>query len=392
MWEPLIQGCVAKNCHPLGCQRAVAAQIAYVQQQPRFAGPKRVLILGASSGFGLAARIVLAVGGGAETLGLSFERAPSAQGFGSAGWYNQHHFQQWAEAHGVPATSLLGDAFAPAMQQQVVSWIQQQWGQVDLLIYSLASGVRIMAGGERYRSVLKSIGNPVTGWGLDLGAEQLIQQEMPAATAGEIVATERVMGGDDWQQWVLQLAEAGCLAPGFRTLAFSYEGPAITHSWYRDGTLGLAKQHLQRSAEMLRSGLGEQGDARVVLCKALVTKASLFIPFLPVYLMVLMKVMKAQGLHEGCIEQMSRLFVQQLYGEQAVKVDNQGRWRLDERELDPEVQTELLNRLGSLNGDNFREIGDYAGLRQEFLRLNGFDWPEIDYSAPLSLELTGVKA
>ena len=386
MWEPQIQGCVAKNCHPLGCQRAVEAQIAYVQQQPQFDGPKRVLILGASSGFGLAARIVLAVGGGSQTLGLSFERPPSEQGSGSAGWYNQHHFQQWAEANGVAATSMLGDAFSPVVQQQVVSWIQQQWGAVDLLIYSLASGVRVMADGQRYYSVLKSIGNSVTGWGLDLGGEQLMVQEMPAATASEIAATERVMGGEDWQQWVMQLADAGCLAPGFRTLAFSYEGPAITHSWYRDGTLGRAKRHLQQSADTLRSGLGSlQGDARVVLCKALVTKASLFIPFLPVYLMVLMKVMKAQGVHEGCIEQMSRLFAQQLYGEQPLRVDSQGRWRLDERELAADVQAELLNRLGSLNSENFRDIGDYAGLRQEFLRLNGFDWPDIDYSAPLSL-------
>ena len=377
MSEPLIQGCVARNCHPAGCQRAVEAQIAYVRQQPRFAAPKRVLILGASSGFGLAARISLAFGGGAETLGVAFERAPSETHPGSAGWHNQQAVTRLANAAGFAAESRFGDAFAPGLQQEVIDWIRAQLGQIDLLVYSLATGVRIMADGQRYQSVLKSMGHPIQGWGLDLGQQQLIRQEKPVASAEEVLATERVMGGEDWQNWVQQLHQAGCLAPGFRTLSFSYEGPALTHAWYRDGTLGHAKQHLQQTAAHLRPLLSSVGgDARAVICKALVTKASLVIPFLPVYLMFLMKVMKAKGLHEGCIEQMSRLFADQLYGTQGVRADSQGRWRLDERELRPDVQQEVLALRGVLSADNFRELGDFSGLQQEFLRLNGFAWPE----------------
>ena len=377
MSEPLIQGCVARNCHPAGCQRAVEAQIAYVRQQPRFAAPKRVLILGASSGFGLAARISLAFGGGAETLGVAFERAPSEAHPGSAGWHNQLAVTRLANAAGFAAESRFGDAFAPELQQEIIEWIRAQWGQIDLLVYSLATGVRIMADGQRYQSVLKSMGHPIQGWGLDLGQQQLIRQEMPVASAKEVLATERVMGGEDWQNWVLQLQQAGCLAPGFRTLSFSYEGPALTHAWYRDGTLGHAKQHLQQTAAHLRPLLSSVGgDARAVICKALVTKASLVIPFLPVYLMFLMKVMKAKGLHEGCIEQMSRLFANQLYGDQGVRVDSQGRWRLDERELRPDVQQEVLALLAVLSADNFRELGDFSGLQRDFLQLNGFAWPE----------------
>ena len=181
----------------------------------------------------------------------------------------------------------------------MIDWIRAQWGQIDLLVYSLATGVRIMADGQRYQSVLKSMGHPIQGWGLDLGQQQLIRQEMPVASAEEVLATERVMGGEYWQNWVQQLHQAGCLAPGFRTLSFSYEGPALTHAWYRDGTLGHAKQHLQQTAPHLRPLLTSvDGDARAVICKALVTKASLVIPFLPVYLMLLMKVMKTKGLHE----------------------------------------------------------------------------------------------
>ncbi len=377
MPEPLIQGCVAKNCHPAGCQRAVEAQIAYVRQQPRFEGPKRVLILGASSGFGLAARISLAFGGGAETLGVAFERPPADLHTGSAGWHNQMAVTRLANAAGFAAESRFGDAFSPALQQEIIDWIRGRWGQIDLLVYSLATGVRVMADGQRYQSVLKSIGHPIQGWGLDLGQQRLIRQEMPAATAEEVLATERVMGGEDWQNWVQQLQQAACLAPGFRTISFSYEGPALTHAWYRDGTLGHAKQHLQQTAARLRpllSPLG--GDARAVICKALVTKASLVIPFLPVYLMFLMKVMKAKGLHEGCIEQMSRLFADQLYGTQGVRADSQGRWRLDERELRPDVQQEVLALLAVLSADNFRELSDFTGLQQEFLQLNGFAWPE----------------
>ena len=375
--HPQIQGCVARNCHPMGCRAAVLQQIEQVRAAGPFNGPKRVLVLGASSGFGLASRIALTFGAGADTLGVSFERGPSDKGLGSAGWYNNIWFRQAAEQAGRIAVNLIGDAFSDTMRQQAIDVIRQRLGQVDLVVYSLASGVRVMPDGTQVRSVLKTTGQPLQGWGLDLEHDALVQQSLVPATPEEIRDTVTVMGGEDWQRWMQALQQADCLAPGARTVAYSYIGPESTYPLYRDGTIGYAKEHLHATAETINLQLaGIGGHAWVSVCKALVTKASLVIPFLPVYLMFLMKVMKAKGLHEGCIEQMSRLFADQLYGTQGVRADSQGRWRLDERELRPDVQQEVLALLAVLSADNFRELSDFTGLQQEFLQLNGFAWPE----------------
>ncbi|MGY4107602.1 enoyl-ACP reductase FabV [Aeromonas encheleia] len=383
--QPQIQGCVARNCHPIGCRAAVAQQIASVKAAGPFSGPKRVLVLGASSGFGLASRIALAFGAGADTIGVSFERGPSDKGIGSAGWYNNIWFRQAAEQEGRIAVNLIGDAFSDAMRQQTIASIRQQLGQVDLVVYSLASGIRLLADGTQVRSVLKTTGQPFSGWGLDLEHDSLVQQSLAPATPEEIRDTVTVMGGEDWQLWLQALQQADCLAPGVQTVAYSYIGPESTYPLYRDGTIGYAKEHLHATAETINlqlTALG--GHAWVSVCKALVTKASAYIPVLPVYLGLLMGVMKERGVHEGCIEQMQRLFASKMYGPRGVVADGNRLIRMDDHELDPAIQVAVSALWSKVTPDNFHTLGDFAGLRRDFMQLNGFELAEVDYGAPVN--------
>ncbi|MBL0486910.1 enoyl-ACP reductase FabV [Aeromonas caviae] len=384
--HPQIQGCVARNCHPMGCRAAVLQQIEQVRAAGPFNGPKRVLVLGASSGFGLASRIALTFGAGADTLGVSFERGPSDKGLGSAGWYNNIWFRQAAEQAGRIAVNLIGDAFSDTMRQQAIDVICQQLGQVDLVVYSLASGVRVMPDGTQVRSVLKTTGQPLQGWGLDLEHDALVQHSLVPATPEEIRDTVTVMGGEDWQRWMQALQQADCLAPGARTVAYSYIGPESTYPLYRDGTIGYAKEHLHATAETINLQLaGIGGHAWVSVCKALVTKASVFIPVLPVYLGLLMGVMKERGVHEGCIEQMQRLFADKMYGPRGVVADGNRLIRMDDHELEPAVQAAVSALWPKVTPENFRALGDFAGLRQEFMQLNGFELPGVDYGAPVNV-------
>ncbi|MFQ2525128.1 enoyl-ACP reductase FabV [Aeromonas caviae] len=384
--HPQIQGCVARNCHPMGCRAAVLQQIEQVRAAGPFNGPKRVLVLGASSGFGLASRIALTFGAGADTLGVSFERGPSDKGLGSAGWYNNIWFRQAAEQAGRIAVNLIGDAFSDTMRQQAIDVICQQLGQVDLVVYSLASGVRVMPDGTQVRSVLKTTGQPLQGWGLDLEHDALVQHSLVPATPEEIRDTVTVMGGEDWQRWMQALQQADCLAPGARTVAYSYIGPESTYPLYRDGTIGYAKEHLHATAETINLQLaGIGGHAWVSVCKALVTKASVFIPVLPVYLGLLMGVMKERGVHEGCIEQMQRLFADKMYGPRGVVADGNRLIRMDDHELEPAVQAAVSALWPKVTPENFRTLGDFAGLRQEFMQLNGFELPGVDYGAPVNV-------
>lgn len=384
--HPQIQGCVARNCHPMGCRAAVLQQIEQVRAAGPFNGPKRVLVLGASSGFGLASRIALTFGAGADTLGVSFERGPSDKGLGSAGWYNNIWFRQAAEQAGRIAVNLIGDAFSDTMRQQAIDVIRQRLGQVDLVVYSLASGVRVMPDGTQVRSVLKTTGQPLQGWGLDLEHDALVQQSLVPATPEEIRDTVTVMGGEDWQRWMQALQQADCLAPGARTVAYSYIGPESTYPLYRDGTIGYAKEHLHATAETINLQLaGIGGHAWVSVCKALVTKASVFIPVLPVYLGLLMGVMKERGVYEGCIEQMQRLFADKMYGPRGVVADGNRLIRMDDHELEPAVQAAVSALWPKVTPENFRTLGDFAGLRQEFMQLNGFELPGVDYGAPVNV-------
>lgn len=388
--EPLIQGMVARSAHPYGCQQAVLQQIHYVKSAPSISqGPKRVLILGASSGFGLAARIALTFGGAdADTIGVSLERGPSNKGVGSAGFYNNHFFKQYAEQAGRVAININGDVFSKNIRDQVVEAIETYFeGEVDLVIYSIASGMRRKGDSEEFwHSVIKPIGDCVTGATVSLENDQWLDTTLPPASEQEIADTLKVMGGEDWENWIDTLINYDSLAQGCKTIAFSYVGSELTHPIYLDGTLGRAKVDLHQTSHALNLKLANyDGNAYAAVCKALVTKASVFIPAFTPYMLALYRVMKQKGTHEGCIEQMQRLFSDKLYTGKPVPVDSERLVRVDEWELTPDTQAQVQDLVHQMNASNFTELGDYQGFKQEFLRLNGFGFAEIDYQQDVDL-------
>ncbi|ELI1838223.1 trans-2-enoyl-CoA reductase family protein [Vibrio fluvialis] len=389
--EPVIQGVVARTAHPLGCEQAVLQQIEYVKSaKPITQGPKRVLILGASSGFGLAARIALTFGGAkADTIGVSFERGPSDKGVGSAGYFNNLAFKKLADREGRIAININGDVFSKQVREQVIEAIETYFeGEVDLVIYSIASGMRRKPGSEDFwRSAIKPIGEPVSGAAILLENDKWVDATLEPANEEEIDSTLRVMGGEDWEDWIDTLINTESVAQGCKTIAFSYVGPEITHPIYLDGTLGRAKIDLHQTSHSLNLKLANfDGGAYATVCKALVTKASVFIPGLSPYLLALYRVMKEKGTHEGCIEQMHRLFSDKLYGKTPVPVDGERLVRMDDWELNPDTQERVRQLLSDMNGDNFKQVGDYAGFKAEFLHLNGFDFDNVDYDADIDLE------
>ncbi|MBY7996909.1 trans-2-enoyl-CoA reductase family protein [Vibrio fluvialis] len=389
--EPVIQGVVARTAHPLGCEQAVLQQIEYVKSaKPITQGPKRVLILGASSGFGLAARIALTFGGAkADTIGVSFERGPSDKGVGSAGYFNNLAFKKQADREGRIAININGDVFSKQVREQVIEAIETYFeGEVDLVIYSIASGMRRKPGSEDFwRSAIKPIGEPVSGAAILLENDKWVDATLEPANEEEIDSTLRVMGGEDWEDWIDTLINTESVAQGCKTIAFSYVGPEITHPIYLDGTLGRAKIDLHQTSHSLNLKLANfDGGAYATVCKALVTKASVFIPGLSPYLLALYRVMKEKGTHEGCIEQMYRLFSDKLYGKTPVPVDGERLVRMDDWELNPDTQERVRQLLSDMNGDNFKQVGDYAGFKAEFLRLNGFGFDNVDYDADIDLE------
>ncbi|MGF1825295.1 trans-2-enoyl-CoA reductase family protein [Vibrio splendidus] len=389
--EPIIKGVVAKSAHPLGCQEAVKQQIKFVKSAPQIKdGPKRVLIIGASSGFGLAARIAVTFGGAkADTIGVSFERGPNEKSLGSAGWYNNIYFKKEAEREQRTAINIVGDAFSQETRTQVVEAIETYFeGEVDLIIYSLAAGVRPKPNSdELWRSAIKPIGESVTGATISLEHDNWVTNTLAAATEEEAESTLKVMGGEDWEQWIDELINAESIAPGCKTIAFSYVGPEVTHPIYLDGTLGRAKIDLHQTSHALNLELANfGGNAYATVCKALVTKASVFIPGLSPYLLALYKVMKEKETHEGCIQQMQRLFNSKLYGQSKVPLDGERLIRMDEWELDPETQAHVTELLEAMDENNFQAIGDYRGFKEEFLQLNGFAQPSVDYKEKLNTD------
>ncbi|ARP40380.1 enoyl-ACP reductase FabV [Vibrio syngnathi] len=389
--EPIIKGVVAKSAHPLGCQEAVKQQIKFVKSAPQIKdGPKRVLIIGASSGFGLAARIALTFGGAkADTISVSFERGPNEKSLGSAGWYNNIYFKKEAEREQRTAINIVGDAFSQETRSQVVEAIETYFeGEVDLIIYSLAAGVRPKPNTEEFwRSAIKPIGESVTGATISLEHDNWVTNTLDAATDEEAESTLKVMGGGDWEQWIDELINAESIAPGCKTIAFSYVGPEVTHPIYLDGTLGRAKIDLHQTSHALNLELANfGGNAYAIVCKALVTKASVFIPGLSPYLLALYKVMKEKETHEGCIQQMQRLFSSKLYGQTKVPLDGERLIRMDEWELDPETQAHVTELLEAMDENNFQSIGDYQGFKEEFLQLNGFAQPSVDYKEKLNTD------
>ncbi len=390
--EPIIQGVVARTAHPFGCKQAVLEQIHYVKSaKPISHGPKRVLILGASSGFGLAARIALTFGGAdADTIGVSFERGPSEKSVGSAGFYNNIFFKQQAEQAGRIAVNINGDVFSNEIKEQVIEAIETYFeGEVDLVIYSIASGMRRKPQSDEFwHSVIKPIGEPVSGATVLLENDTWIDTTLPPATEEEIDHTLKVMGGEDWENWIDTLINNDSLAQGCKTIAFSYVGPEMTHPIYLDGTLGRAKIDLHQTSHALNLKLANfDGNAYATVCKALVTKASVFIPAFTPYILALYRVMKEKGTHEECIEQMQRLFSDKLYARTPVPVDSERLLRMDDWELNPDTQTRVQEIVEQMNASNFAELGDYQGFKQAFLRLNGFGIEGIDYQADVDLSL-----
>ncbi|MEL0313456.1 MAG: enoyl-ACP reductase FabV [Halieaceae bacterium] len=381
--KPRVRGFLCTTTHPEGCRENVRRQIAHVQSGgPLSNGPKRVLVLGASTGYGLASRITAAFGCGAATIGVFFEKEGSERKPGTAGWYNAAAFHEQAEVAGLYAKSFNGDAFSDDMKTQVIDLIKADLGQIDLVVYSLAAPRRTHPKtGVVHSSTLKPIGSDTTQKGVNTDKEEIQEYHLEAATQEEIDNTVAVMGGEDWQMWIEALDEAGVLAEGAKTTAYTYIGEKITWDIYWHGTIGAAKQDLDKRVVDIRTLLaGQGGDARVSVLKAVVTQASAAIPAMPIYLAILFKVMKARGVHEGCIEQVNRLFRESLYGD-ARGVDEEGRLRADNLELDPEVQAEVATIWEQIDTDNLKDLSDFDGYRREFLQLFGFEVDGVDYDA-----------
>lgn len=377
MVTPKVRNNMCMNVDPTGLTKPLVEQIEFVKQSMADAtgGPKRVLVLGGSGGYGLASRIAATFGYGADTIGISFEREPSERRDGTPGWYNNEIFDKLATEAGHKAISLNADAFANATREQVAELIRTEFGQVDLVVYSLASPVRPdPETGELYRSTIKPITEPYEAVSVDVMTGDMKPINIPVATEEEVSSTIKVMGGEDWALWTDYLLEQGLLAQGATTVAYSYIGPEITRLIYRSGALGKAKEHLEGTAASLSEKLASLGGrAYVSVNKALVTRASAVIPTMPVYIAALYKVMKAKGVHEGCIEQIVRLFTDRLYGSADVLVDETGRIRLDDWEMRPDVQADvdaIMDKMG--NTANIEGVTDLVGYRREFLELHGF--------------------
>ena len=381
--KPRVRGFMCITTHPTGCDRNVKNQIDYVKANGTIAnGPKKVLVIGSSTGYGLASRITAAFGSGAATLGLFFEKEGTEKKPGTAGWYNSAAFHKYAEAEGLYAKSINGDAFSDEIKQKAIETIKADLGQVDLVVYSLASPRRQHPiTGDIHMSTLKPIGKDIVQTGVDTDKGVLKQFQIEAASQEEIDNTVAVMGGEDWQMWIDALDAAGVLADGCKTTAYTYLGEKVTHDIYWDGTIGQAKKDLDKKVLTIRKKLAAHGgDARVSVLKAVVTQASSAIPVMPLYLGLLFKVMKADGSHEGCIEQIDLLFRESLYGD-SPRVDDDGRLRADYKELRPEIQQQVVDLWAHINDDNLDELSDMQGYKDEFLKLFGFGLEGVDYEA-----------
>jgi enoyl-[acyl-carrier protein] reductase/trans-2-enoyl-CoA reductase (NAD+) len=378
-----MRGFICLTAHPAGCEQNVKNQIAYVQSKGTIDGPKRVLVIGASTGFGLASRITSAFGSNAATLGVFFEKAPSEGKTASPGWYNSAAFEKEATKAGLYAKSINGDAFSNEVKQQAIDVIKADMGQIDLVIYSLASPVRMHPStGVLHRSTLKPIGGTFTNKTVDFHTGNVTQVSIEPANQEDIDNTVVVMGGEDWAMWMDALKGANVLAEGATTVAYSYIGPEVTEAVYRKGTIGRAKDHLEATAFEITKDLASlNGKAYVSVNKALVTQASSAIPVIPLYISVLYKIMKAEGIHEGCIEQIQRLFQNRLYSGQAVPTDDQGRIRIDDWEMREDVQARVAALWKESTTESLPEIGDLAGYKQDFLNLFGFGFEGVDYLA-----------
>ena len=389
-----MRGFICLTSHPKGCEQNVLNQIEYVKSKGKIEGPKKVLVIGASTGFGLSSRITSAFGSDAATIGVFFEKAPQPGKPGSPGYYNSFAFQTQAEKAGLYAKSINGDAFSNEIKEKTIELIKADLGQVDLVIYSLASPVRTHPEtGVLHRSALKPIGGTFTNKTVDFHTGIVTEISIDPANEEDIENTVAVMGGEDWEMWIDALLKADALSENAKTIAYSYIGPSLTEAVYRKGTIGRAKDHLEATAFKITDKLkSKNGTAYVSVNKALVTQASSAIPVIPLYISLLYKTMKEKGIHEGCIEQIQRLFSERVYTGKPIPTDENGRIRIDDWEMREDVQSEVAELWKKATTESLPEIGDLKGYKSDFLNLFGFGFEGVDYLVDVNenIEIEGL--
>lgn len=381
--EPKVKGFICTTAHPAGCEESVRRQIAYCKEKGQVDGPKKVLVIGASTGYGLGSRIAVTYAYGADTIGVSFEKEAKGKRTATAGWYNTKAFEKFATEDGYYAKSFNGDGFSREMKEQVIDTIRKDWGKADMVVYSMAAPRRTLSDGTMVSSVLKTVGKELTNKTIDLKTNEIKDVTVPVANEEEIANTIKVMGGEDWADWIHALAEADVLADNASTIAYSYIGPVVTHAIYKDGSIGQAKKHLYDTSLKLTEEFADRGlKAYVSVNKALVTQSSAAIPIVPLYISLLYKIMKKEGLHEGCIEQMYRLFADKFVNKE---VDEEGYFRLDDWELQDTVQEKIAAVWDQVTTENIRELGDIDGYWEDFYQMFGFHYDNVDYSADVEI-------
>jgi enoyl-[acyl-carrier protein] reductase / trans-2-enoyl-CoA reductase (NAD+) len=393
--EPRMRGFICLTAHPEGCAKNVQNQIEYIKSKGKINGAKKVLVIGASTGFGLASRITSAFGSDAATIGVFFEKPPMEGKTASPGWYNSAAFENEAKKAGLYAKSINGDAFSDEIKQQTIDLIKRDLGQIDLVIYSLASPVRTHPKtGVTHRSVLKPIGATYTNKTVDFHTGKVSDISIAPCEGDDIENTVIVMGGEDWSMWMKALKDANLLAPGALTVSYSYIGSSLTEAVYRKGTIGRAKDHMEATAFTITDSLSDIGvKAYVSVNKALVTQASSAIPVIPLYISLLYKIMKKEGNHEGCIEQMQRLFSDRLYSGKAIPVDEKGRIRVDDWELREDIQDEVAKLWSGATTETLPDIADLEGYRDDFYNLFGFGFEGVDYKKDTNemVQISSIK-
>lgn len=381
--EPKVKGFICTTAHPVGCREGVKRQIDYCKGKGKTEGPKKVLVIGSSTGYGLASRIAVTYGYGADTIGVAFEKESNGRRTATAGWYNTKAFEEFATEDGYYAKSFNGDGFSREMKEQVIDTIRRDWGKADMVVYSMAAPRRTLSDGTTVSSVLKTVGTALTNKTIDLRSNEIKEVTVPVANEEEIQNTIKVMGGEDWEEWIQALMDADVLADHAVTLAYSYIGPEVTHAIYKDGSIGQAKKHLYETSKKLTEEFSDRDlKAYVSVNKALVTQSSAAIPIVPLYISLVYKIMKEKGLHEGCIEQMQRLFTDKLPGQ---KTDADGLFRLDDWELQDDVQKKIEELWTEVTTENISELGDIDGYWEDFYHMFGFRYDNVDYSADVEI-------
>lgn len=383
--QPKVKGFICTTAHPEGCKASVKAQIDYVKSQPKAEGPKKVLIIGSSMGYGLATRIAATYACGADTIGVIFDKDGKEKRTGTAGWYNTAAFEEFATADGYYAKTINGDAYSQEIKDEVIELIKKDWEKADMVIYSIAAPRRKAPDGVTYRSVLKTTEKSYTNKSIDLLTNEVSDFTVEPATEEEIADTVKVMGGEDWRLWIDALKAADVLEDGAKTIAYSYIGPEITYPIYYNGSIGQAKADLYKTADVMNEEI-DGIEAYVSVNKAVVTQSSAAIPIVPLYMSILLKVMKEQNLHEGCIEQMYRMMHDRVCVDKVV-TDDKNLIRMDDYELKPEVQKAVEDKWNIVSQDNFKEVADIDGYWKEFYEIFGFGIDGVDYDADISVQV-----